>query len=108
MRDFFIAAAIAVPPVVGGVWLLLRGVARANAAASRALAARLDCPRCRERSLEWRGVVWGEDVLYDDREESFHGYVLRCTRCGREDRYTAGGELYVAGGPAGAAPERGE
>jgi hypothetical protein len=95
MSDWFIAAAVISPLVLGAIWLLLRDVARADRHAAQALVARLDCPRCRTRSLEWRGVVWGEDVLHDDREESFQGYNLCCPRCGGVFQYTHAGELHM-------------
>jgi hypothetical protein len=98
MWDLFITVAITVPLVVGGVWLILRSVARADEAAARALVARLDCPRCRVRSLEWRSVVWGEDVLHDDREDSCHGYTFYCPRCGCEFQYTTEGALQTPAG----------
>ena len=58
-----------------------------------ALVARLDCPRCRVPSLRWRGVTWAEDVLYDDREESFQGYTLDCPQCSGAFRFTEAGEM---------------
>jgi hypothetical protein len=89
-----IMAVIIAPLVLGGFWLVLRGIAAENEKQARELVARLDCPRCRERALEWRGVVWTEQALYDDREEFREGFVLYCTRCNCQSRFTRGGELH--------------
>ena len=99
MWDILIAAGVVAPLVLGGVWLLLRGAARDAAAAARALVARVPCPRCSARPLEWRGVEWAVDTQYEDRDESAHGLVLHCRRCGGEFRYTDAGELHRAAGP---------
>ena len=69
--DLLISAGIVVPFVFGGIWLILRSAASVEAKQARELVARLGCPYCRERTLEWRRVSWDEEILYDDREDSF-------------------------------------
>jgi hypothetical protein len=95
--DVLVTATIVVPLVVGSVLLLLRSRARADENATRALVARLDCPRCLSRSLVWEGMVWAEDILYDDNEQSCGGsggYVLSCRQCGDKFEFTDDGDLH--------------
>jgi hypothetical protein len=94
MWEISVAFAIVAPPILIGLWLVLRAAARADEKDAQALIARLHCPQCGARPLTFHGGTWGEDVLYDDREESTGGYVLRCPLCDHEFRFTFAGELH--------------
>jgi hypothetical protein len=106
VSDFLIAAAIVTPSVLLGLWLLMRAAGRSAAVEARKLAAGRACPRCGLPSLEWRGVEWAEDILYDDREESVHGYTFQCRSCGGGFQFTAAGDLHsgLAAGPSPTVP----
>jgi hypothetical protein len=90
-----ILTAIVAPLVLIGAWLFLRHVDRATEGEATKLAAKCKCPKCSELTLKWDGELWGEDVLYDDREDHFSGYTLKCSRCYGQYQFTASGEVYV-------------
>ena len=79
--------------VVGGAIIFLQAVDRAEERAAQTLAQRLDCPRCGMRTLEYREEFWSEHVLYENAEESLSGFVLHCSQCDGEFRFTQSGEL---------------
>ena len=90
-----ILTAIVAPLVVTGAWLFLRHVDRATEREAGEVAAKCKCPRCEELTLKWNGEEWVEQVLYDDHEEDFSGYVLTCSRCSKRFWFTAAGTVHV-------------
>jgi hypothetical protein len=90
-----ILTAIVAPLVLVGAWLFLRHVDRTTEREAAELAAKCNCPACGELTLKWNGELWGEQVLYDDREDDFSGYVLTCSRCSGKFQFTAAGKVHV-------------
>jgi hypothetical protein len=91
MVNLLIAAAIAIPLVLGVALFLFWRMHRADERQVQALASRLKCPSCGVSCFIWT-AEWA--VNEPDTDGEIPGVTLLCNQCGKEFNFTMDGALF--------------